>query len=807
MATDTWIALANGNWTTGADWSTGAEPGFADLALLLSPVTLSVSSFVIPGALAIGSVSTLDLQNGAFLDAISAVTSQGVIEVDGNSTFGVEINTPTFDNAGSVVVGANASLDISSAQFTNTGTIVIGAGAQVSLELQSTLAALPSRLGTITNNGAPIDITLEGTIANTGTIFDFAQANALGVTGLGSLFSSATIQGGTLDAGDGSLVFSLATLDNVTILGPLTLPGGMESLTFTDGVTFTGSSGNGAGVINAPAEFEVLAFTGTTTLDGATLNVTSAQPEGQFGQVGQLTLGAPGSTDLLTLGAHLVVDVHEGTGPAVLRVNTAQLVHNLGSIVIDPNAGSLLVQANVAASTPAFINDGVISIGAGDRASFMGAYSGAGTIDLLGGAQVSFTSVANGAIDLTGTANTVVLGSSSFGGTLSGLAIGDVLNFAPGLTVTAAVFASGGVFAFNGGTLVEIVATTDDLTGDNFNVTADNGTGAIVSIACFAAGTRILTARGEVAVEALQVGDLIRLASGGIAPIRWLGHRRIDCRRHPRPQDVLPVRVRADAFGPGLPVRDLRLSPDHAVYVAADADAAGILIPIRYLLNGHSIVQEQVPDVTYYHLELSSHDVILAEGLACESYLDTGNRAAFANAGPAVMLHPDFARAVWSRKACAELVLDGPRVAAVKRRLLAEAALGGALITADADLRVVVDGMVIPVHIEGPTWHAHLPISARRVRLVSRTWVPAHMRDENDTRSLGVAISGLCLDGREVPLDDARLSSGWHAAESAWRWTNGDAGLALAGVREMSFRPALSGSYWAKGRTAARAYG
>ena len=39
--------------------------------------------------------------------------------------------------------------------------------------------------------------------------------------------------------------------------------------------------------------------------------------------------------------------------------------------------------------------------------------------------------------------------------------------------------------------------------------------------------------------------------------------------------------------------------------------------------------------MTYYHVELSTHDVILAEGLATESYLDTGNRAAFESAAAA----------------------------------------------------------------------------------------------------------------------------------------------------------------------------
>ena len=85
-------------------------------------------------------------------------------------------------------------------------------------------------------------------------------------------------------------------------------------------------------------------------------------------------------------------------------------------------------------------------------------------------------------------------------------------------------------------------------------------------------------------------------------------------------------------FGTGVPRRDLLLSPDHAVW------CEGVLIPIRYLLNGRTIVQERVGEVIYFHLELAQHDVILAEGLACESYLDTGNRSAFVNGGGSVQI-------------------------------------------------------------------------------------------------------------------------------------------------------------------------
>ena len=70
----------------------------------------------------------------------------------------------------------------------------------------------------------------------------------------------------------------------------------------------------------------------------------------------------------------------------------------------------------------------------------------------------------------------------------------------------------------------------------------------------------------------------------------------------------------------------------------------------------------------------------------------------------------------------------------------------------------------------------------------------------DDCRRLGAAIEQVALDGRAVPLDDPRLTSGWHDPEGAWRWTDGDAGLALAGVRVLAFGVAMRGRYWADRR-------
>jgi hypothetical protein len=147
---------------------------------------------------------------------------------------------------------------------------------------------------------------------------------------------------------------------------------------------------------------------------------------------------------------------------------------------------------------------------------------------------------------------------------------------------------------------------------------------------CFARGTMIRTPDGEVAVEDLQIGDLVLTASGAAKPIKWIGHRRLDCAWHPEPRDVWPLRIRGGAFGPSLPKRDLQLSPDHAVFVE------GILIPVRYLLNGATVTQCPCREVQFFHLELPAHTVILAEGLPAESYLDTGNRALFAGIAASV---------------------------------------------------------------------------------------------------------------------------------------------------------------------------
>ena len=149
---------------------------------------------------------------------------------------------------------------------------------------------------------------------------------------------------------------------------------------------------------------------------------------------------------------------------------------------------------------------------------------------------------------------------------------------------------------------------------------------------CFAAGTRIATPRGEVAVEALAPGDLVLTADRATEMVLFVGRRHVVLAGRADAAAMAPIRILAGALGAGTPRRDLVLSPDHCLFLD------GALVPARLLANGTTILAEtHCAEVTWYHVELPRHAVILAEGAPAESWLDTGNRSWFANASVALL--------------------------------------------------------------------------------------------------------------------------------------------------------------------------
>ena len=285
-----------------------------------------------------------------------------------------------------------------------------------------------------------------------------------------------------------------------------------------------------------------------------------------------------------------------------------------------------------------------------------GSLTNDGTIHLGGGTLVAAVLGGAGVIEMGAGSNLLsVSGSSSE--TISGFDGTDMIDL-PSLTFVggATAVVSGGTMTVTSNAVSSQFSVSGLADGMTYAVSKDSGTGSVV-VACYAEGTQIATEYGDVAVENLRVGDLVRSALNDRSrPVRWIGHRRLNCARHPLPAKVWPVRVSAHAFGLGMPRRNLYLSPDHAVYVNE------VLIPIGRLVNGTTIRQMCVAEISYWHVELPDHDVLVAEGLPAESYLETGERSNFANGGLPVKLHPNFTARTWEAAGCAPLVMHGPKL-------------------------------------------------------------------------------------------------------------------------------------------------
>ena len=314
-------------------------------------------------------------------------------------------------------------------------------------------------------------------------------------------------------------------------------------------------------------------------------------------------------------------------GPGILQIGTHDTIELTGAVL---NAATTTFTDNLTPTGTYTVNNSVIDVVFQDTTGVL-------VLD-----------------DIAGFAGTVATWKAGdqfviTGGTLSNIGVSN------GNTLT---FSDAGTGAGAGG--VDSIIFGSTITAGEFGVV--NGD-TVQSVACFAEGTRIVTAAGAIPVESLSVGDRVLTHRGESKEIVWLGQRAVDCRHHIDPATVCPVRVRAGAFGPGAPARDLWLSPDHAVFVD------DLLIPIHCLINGGTIRQMVVPAVTCYHVELPEHDVILAEDLPVESYLDSGDRENFGNGGGAIRLFPDFTARMWEMRGCAPLIKTGPALERIKRAL------------------------------------------------------------------------------------------------------------------------------------------
>jgi hypothetical protein len=175
-----------------------------------------------------------------------------------------------------------------------------------------------------------------------------------------------------------------------------------------------------------------------------------------------------------------------------------------------------------------------------------------------------------------------------------------------------------------------------------------------IDIVCFTRGTAI-TVAGEqgVPIETLARGDLVLTADHGLQPIAWIGSRILTSRDLQTRHALRPVRIEKGAFGAGFPREPLLLSPQHRVLTGSKIAQRmfgdqEVLVAAKHLvgLDGVS-VEERADRVEYFHILFERHEIIFANGVACESlYFGTQTHHALTPEAQAEILSifPQFRR-------------------------------------------------------------------------------------------------------------------------------------------------------------------
>ena len=699
---------------------------------------------------------------GVLLSAAGSVLNDATIKATGT-----DISQPVigvFLEAGGTIENLTPSASIYGKQW---GAIVEGSAGYVT-NLGTMRAAASSGLG--------VDLIAGGTVTNG----NGSDSTALIVGGSGVTGDGVRIAAGA--AGSGALVQNDGTIEGA--VGVDFQSGATEAVgTLVNNGLVDGSSGNAVLFGTGP---ERLVLQSAGAFDGSVLGGTGTGSSTTL----ELAGGTSGTLDALAANSGTVSD-SAGTftfsfiQAISLDATASWTIAGPGTPTTLNNAGTINFSGGTV-SVGQFTNNGLLEVQDDATATIATPLiSGTGQIELSTGGDLVLHAASIPATQAVvfADAATLEIGTiSGFDGTVQDFASGDTIIV--DTTIRAMFSQSGSLISVVSNTTTLGVLTFDNVGDATTALTTPNA--LVDRVVCFLAGTMIATPSGHRPVEQLAAGDPIVTASGAVRPISWIGIGRVLATRGRR-SAATPVIVRKGALGPNLPFADLKVTKGHALWFD------GVLIPVEFLVNHRTILwDDRAQEVAIYHIELETHDVLLANGAPAESYRDDGNRWLFRNANRGWDEPP--------KPPCAPVLTGGSVVDAIWRRLLDSAGPRARVpLTVDPDLHLLADGQRLDAGARfGMMFVFSLLRRPALLRLATRAAAPQELGLARDPRCLGVAVRRIEVsDGttcRAVLAGDALLTAGFHPFEpgTLMHWTDGDAELpgvlfnGLAGPMEVT---------------------
>ncbi len=158
----------------------------------------------------------------------------------------------------------------------------------------------------------------------------------------------------------------------------------------------------------------------------------------------------------------------------------------------------------------------------------------------------------------------------------------------------------------------------------NADATAGDPTLTYSEFVCFAPDTMIATPEGQRHVQDLRAGDHVLTMERGPQPLVWTGHRQL--RFDAAPHRQKPIAIKPGALGPDLPKAQLIVSPQHRILLTGRAllpicKSDQALGPAKGLTRRPLVRQMRGCRLVRYHtLMTPRHEILLANGLAVESF-------------------------------------------------------------------------------------------------------------------------------------------------------------------------------------------